>query len=127
MRLARQYDAYRPFPDLAVNGLQTLSENIADVAGLAASLDAYHLELAGTTAPADHGYSGDQQFFLAFATTWRTKQREASLRQELVTDGHSPGEYRVATVRNIDGWYPAFDVQPGQKLYLPPSERVPVW
>lgn len=127
MRLARQYDAYRPFPDLAVNGLQTLSENIADVAGLAASLDAYHLELAGTTAPAEHGYSGDQQFFLAFATTWRTKQREASLRQELVTDGHSPGEYRVATVRNIEGWYPAFEVQPGQKLYLPPSERVPVW
>ena len=126
-RLAKQYDAYRPFPDLAVNGTQTLSENIADVAGLAAAFDAYRLELGSAGAPADHGLSGDRQFFVAYARSWRTKTREAALREQLATDGHAPGEYRVATVRNIDAWYPAFDVQPGQKLYLAPADRVPVW
>ena len=126
-QLARQYDAYRPFADVAVSGQQTLSENIADVAGLAAAFDAYHLSLAGATAPLDHGYTGDQQFFLGYAQGWRTKTREPALRQQLVTDGHAPEEYRAATVRNIDGWYQAFDVQPGQKLYLAPTERVPVW
>jgi putative endopeptidase len=126
-RLAAQYDAYRPFPDLAINGQLTLSENIADVAGLAVSYDAYHLSLNGVEAPTDHGFSGDQQFFIGFASTWRSKMREPALRQQIVTDGHTPEEFRAATVRNIDAWYPAFDVQPGQKLYLAPADRVPVW
>jgi putative endopeptidase len=126
-RLAAQYDTYKPFPDLAVNGRLTLSENIADVAGLSAAYDAYRLSLNGAEAPLDHGYSGDQQFFIGFASSWREKDREPAVRQQIITDGHSPDEYRTATVRNIDAWYRAFDVQPGQKLYLAPADRVPVW
>jgi predicted metalloendopeptidase len=118
--LAKQYDAYRPFPDLGVNGHQTLSENIADLAGLAAAYDAYHLSLQGK--PAD-----DQQFFISFGQSWRSKDREAALRQRIATDGHAPDQYRLATVRNLDAWYAAFNVQPGQKLYLEPKERVRVW
>jgi putative endopeptidase len=126
-RLAAQYDAYRPFPDLAINGQLTLSENIADVAGLAAAYDAYRMSLGGATAPSDHGYSGDQQFFIGYGASWRSKAREPAMRQQIVTDGHTPEEFRTATVRNIDAWYAAFDVQPGQKLYLAPADRVPVW
>ncbi len=126
-RLAAQYDTYRPFPDLAVNGRLTLSENIADVAGLSAAYDAYRLSLKGAEAPLDHGYTGDQQFFIGFASSWREKDREPALRQQIITDGHSPDQYRAATVRNIDAWYKAFDVKPGQKLYLAPADRVPVW
>jgi predicted metalloendopeptidase len=126
-RLAAQFDTYKPFPDLAVNGKLTLSENIADVAGLSASYDAYHLALNGTEAPLDHGYTGDQQFFIGYAESWRAKDREPELRQQIITDGHAPDRYRVATVRNVDAWYRAFDVQPGQKLYLAPADRVPVW
>jgi putative endopeptidase len=126
-RLAAQFDTYKPFPDLAVNGKLTLSENIADVGGLSASYDAYRLSLNGATAPLDHGYSGDQQFFIGYGESWRAKDREPALRQQIITDGHAPDEYRTATVRNIDAWYQAFDVQPGQKLYLAPADRVPVW
>ena len=90
-QLVAQYDAYRPFPDLAVNGKLTLSENIADVAGLAAAYDAYRLSLGGTEAPVVDGFTGDQQFFLSFAQSWRTKYREPALRQRILTDGHSPG------------------------------------
>ena len=126
-RLVAQYDGYRPFPDLAVNGQLTLSENIADVAGLAAAYDAFRMSLNGAEAPVDHGFNGDQQFFIGFGGTWRAKMREPAERQQIITDGHTPDEYRTATVRNIDAWYKAFDVQPGQKLYLPPAERVPVW
>jgi predicted metalloendopeptidase len=126
-RLARQYDAYKPFPDLAVNGKQTLSENIADVAGLAVAYDAYRLSLKGAAAAADAGFNGDQLFFLSFAQSWRQKTREPALRQRIVTDGHAPAEYRADTVRNLDTWYAAFDVKPGQGLYLAPAERVHVW
>jgi endothelin-converting enzyme/putative endopeptidase len=126
-RLAAQYDTYKPFPDLAVNGELTLAENIADVAGIAAAYDGYHASLAGKPAPAQDGFSGDQQFFIAFAQNWGAKSREASLRQQVMTDGHSPDEYRAATVRNLDAWYPAFDVQPGEKLYLAPPGRVQIW
>ncbi|HEX9080835.1 MAG TPA: M13-type metalloendopeptidase, partial [Holophagaceae bacterium] len=115
------------FPDAHVNGKLTLGENIADVAGLAASLDAYHLSLKGRPAPKVDGLTGDQQFFLAFGQSWRTKMREAALRQRLVSDGHAPAEYRADTVRNLDAWYAAFDVKPGQKLYLAPQDRVKVW
>jgi putative endopeptidase len=126
-QLAAQYDTYKPFPDLAINGKQTLSENIADVAGIAAAYDGYRASLSGKTAPVQGDYSGDQQFFIAFGQNWGSKVREAALRQEVMTDPHSPDEYRAATVRNIDGWYAAFDVKAGEKLYLAPGERVRIW
>lgn len=126
-KLEKQFDAYRPFPDAHVNGKLTSSENIADVAGLAAAYDAYRLSLAGKEAPEAQGLTGDQQFFLSFAQSWRTKIREAAARARLLTDGHAPAEYRGDTVRNLDAWYPAFAVKPGQKLYLQPEERVRVW
>jgi endothelin-converting enzyme/putative endopeptidase len=125
--LAAQYDKYKPFPDLALNGKQTLAENIADVAGISAAYDGYQASLAGKTAPAQDGFSGDQQFFLAFGQNWASKARDAALRQEVMTDSHSPDEFRAATVRNIDAWYPAFHVQPADKLYLAPPERVRIW
>jgi predicted metalloendopeptidase len=125
--LATQFDQYKPFPDLAVKGKQTLSENIADVAGLSASHDAYMLSLHGKPAPVTGGMSGDQRFFLAFTQSWCDKQRDAALRQEVMTDGHAPAQYRGVTVRNLDAWYPAFDVKPGEKLYLAPKDRVQVW
>ena len=118
--LAAQYDAYRPFPDLALNGHQVLSENIADLAGLAAAYDAYHLSLNGKPA-------ADQDFFVSFAQSWRNKAREESIRLQVTTDGHSPDEYRAATVRNLDPWYTAFSVAPAQRMYLPPEKRVRVW
>ena len=126
-QLARQYDGYRPFPDLAVNGALTLSENIADVAGLAVAYDAYRLSLGGKEAPPAQGLGGDQQFFLSFAQSWRSKSREAALRRRVLTDGHAPPEYRGDTVRNLDAWYAAFDVKAGQRLYLAPADRVRVW
>jgi len=125
--LVKQYDGYRPFPDIAVNGKQTLSENIADVAGLAAAYDAYRLSLGGKKAPVVQGLSDDQQFFLAFTQSWRQKIREPALRQRILTDSHAPAEYRGDTVRNLDAWYVAFDVKPGQALYLAPADRVQVW
>ena len=124
--LAKQYDGYKPFPDLAVNGKQTLSENIADVAGLSAAYDAYRLSLGGKEAPLWEGLTGDQQFFIAFAQGWRSKYREPSLRRRILTDGHSPGEYRADAVRNLDAWYAAFDIKDG-KLALTPEQRVKIW
>ncbi len=126
-QLVREFDAYRPFPDLAVNGRQTLSENIADVAGLAVAYDAYAHSLGGHPAPVVNGFTGDQQFFLAFAQSWRSKSREAALRRQILTDGHAPADYRADTVRNIDGWYAAFGAKPGQALYLAPDARVRMW
>jgi putative endopeptidase len=125
--LVAQYSAYRPFPDLAVNGELTLGENIADLAGLAVAYDAYHLSLGGDPAPVIDGYTADQRLFLGWAQNYRSKAREPSLRRSLLTDVHSPGEYRADTVRNIDAWYRAFDVKPGEKLYLAPEQRVRVW
>jgi putative endopeptidase len=126
-QLAAQYDTYKPFPDLAVHGKQTLAENIADVAGISAAYDGYRASLANKTAPVQDGFTGDQQFFIAFGQNWGSKTREASLRQQVQTDPHSPAEFRDATVRNIDAWYAAFDVQPGEKLYLDPKDRVRIW
>jgi len=126
-RLVEQFNGYKPFPDLAENGKQTLSENIADVAGLSAAHDAYILSLGGKPAPKLQDLSGDQRFFLAFAQAWRTKMREAAMRNAIVTDGHALAMYRGDTVRNLDAWYPAFEVKEGQKLYLAPKQRVQVW
>ena len=126
-QLAAQYDGYRPFPDLALNGKQTLGENIADLAGLTATYEAYHRSLGGRAAPVVGGLSGDQQFFISYAQSWREKVREPALRNQILTDGHAPGQYRALTVRNLDAWYAAFGVKPGQKLYLKPEERVRIW
>jgi predicted metalloendopeptidase len=126
-QLVKQYDAYQPFPGMHLNGRQTLGENIADVAGLAAAYDAYRLSLHGRPAPLVQGFTGDQQFFLSYAQSWREKSREPLLRQQILTDGHAPAAYRPATVRNLDAWYTAFQVKPGQALYLSPADRVKVW
>jgi len=125
--LAKQYDAYEALPGLHLNGKLTLGENIADVAGLAAAYDAYKASLNGKPAPVLHGMTGDQRFFVAYAQSWLMKMREETLRQRVATDGHAPDSFRNLTVRNIDAWYPAFNVQPGQKLYLAPDKRVKVW
>ena len=125
--LADQFDTYEPFPGLHVKGELTLGENIADIAGLQASYDAYHASLDGKEAPVIGGFTGDQRFFIAFAQTWATKMREEALRGRIATDGHAPGQYRALTVRNMDAWYDAFGVKEGDKLYLPPEKRVKVW
>ncbi|HYG46569.1 MAG TPA: M13 family metallopeptidase [Allosphingosinicella sp.] len=125
--LAAQYDAYEALPGLRVNGKLTLGENIADVAGLAAAYDAYRASLGGKEAPVIDGFSGDQRFFIAYGQAWASKMREESLRQRVLTDGHAPGQFRALTVRNLDGWYSAFNVQPAQKLYLAPEKRVKIW
>lgn len=125
--LARQYDTYEALPGLHVNGALTLGENIADLAGLQAAYDAYHASLNGHEAPVINGLTGDQRFFIAYAQTWASKLRDAALRQRIATDGHAPGMFRALTVRNLDGWYQAFSVQPGQAQYLAPEQRVRVW
>jgi predicted metalloendopeptidase len=125
--LASQYDAYEPFAGLHVNGKLTMGENIADLAGLAAAYDAYRASLKGKVAPVIGGLSGDQRFFIAYAQSWATKMRDEALRARIATDGHAPGMYRAQTVRNLDAWYKAFDVQPGDRLYLPPEKRVRIW
>ncbi|HEX8126065.1 MAG TPA: M13 family metallopeptidase [Allosphingosinicella sp.] len=125
--LAAQYDAYEALPGLKVNGKLTLGENIADVAGLSAAYDAYRASLGGKEAPVIDGFSGDQRFFIAFGQAWASSMRPETLRQRVLTDGHAPGQFRALTVRNLDAWYTAFDVKPGQKLYLAPEKRVKVW
>ena len=119
-KLVAQYDAYMPFPDLHVNGKLTLGENIADVAGLSAAYDAYRAQGTPTA-------ESDRTFFISYAEAWKAKRREAMARQLVVIDGHAPDEYRADTVRNLDAWYPAFDVKKGQRLYLDPPDRVRVW
>ena len=125
--LAAQFDAYKPFPDLSVNGHQTLSENIADVAGLLAAYDAYRLSLHRTPDALKDGFTGDQRFFISFAQSWRSKTRDEELRRQIATDGHAPEQYRAVTVRNLDAWYGAFSVSAPQKLYLAPNDRAHVW
>ena len=126
-RLAAQFDAYEPLPGVHVNGKLTLGENIADVAGLSAAYDAYRVAYNGKEAPSKDGFSGDQRFFLAFGQAWRGKMRPQLLRAIIATNGHAPGEFRADTVRNLDAWYTAFGVKPGEKLYLAPESRVRVW
>ena len=127
-RLAAQYDTYEPLPGLKLNGRLGLGENIGDNGGLSVALTAYELSLNGRPAPTLGGLSGHQRFFLSWAQVWRTQYREERLRNQVLVGPHSPPEFRVnGVVRNMDAWYAAFDVQPGDKLYLPPAERVHIW
>ena len=126
-KLVTQFEKYCPFSDLCINGKQVLNENIADLAGLLVAHDAYVLSLKGKTDIVIGGLSGEQRFFLAFAQRWRKAQDEAALRRQVATDTHPPGEYRSDTVRNVEAWYKAYDIAPGDKLYLQPEDRVRIW
>ena len=128
-RLAAQFDQYEPIPGVHIKGKLTLGENLADLGGLEAAYDAYRRYVARHgEPPVIDGYTGDQRFFIAYAQAWQGKRREGALRQQLLSNPHSPDKYRVdGIVRNFDPWYKAFNVQPGDKLYLPPEERVHVW
>ena len=125
--LVAQYDAYEIFPGAKIKGAFTLGENVGDLAGLTVAYDAYKHSLGGAEAPVLNGTTGDQRFYLGWAQVWRRNYREANLRQRLITDPHSPSEQRAWVVRNLDPWYPAFGVQPGQTLYLAPDARVRIW
>jgi len=126
--MVKQYDSYEPLPGLHVIGENTLGENIADNAGIAIALKAYHISLGGKPAPVIDGLTGDQRFYLSFGQIWRTKQRDSSLRTQTLSNEHSPSEFRViGPTRNQDEWYAAFNVQPGDKYYLPPEQRIHLW
>jgi len=128
-RLAAQFDQYEPIPGVRIKGKLTLGENLADLGGLEAAYAAYRRYVARHgEPPVINGFTGDQRFFLAYAQAWQGKRREGATRQQLLSDPHSPEKYRVdGIVRNFDPWYKAFNIQPGDKLYLPPEERVHVW
>ena len=133
--LVNQFSSYRPFAsipgapgtaDVAIDGKLTLSENIADLAGLSSAFDAHRIALGSKAADKEYVRRQDREFFIGWANAWRSKYRDAGLRKQLAND-HAPEAYRIATVRNIDAWYDAFDVQPGQRLYLEPAARVRIW
>ncbi|HUQ14215.1 MAG TPA: M13 family metallopeptidase [Novosphingobium sp.] len=129
-RLGAQYNALCPFDEgkTCVNGQLTMGENIGDLGGLSLAYRAYKMSLGGKPAPVIDGVTGDQRFFMAYAQVWRSKEREAYLRQQIQTNPHSPAHYRInAIVRNFDEWYKAFGVKPGDDLYLPPEQRVRIW
>lgn len=128
-RLGQQYSQYEPLPGLRVNGDLTMGENIADLGGLEIAYAAYRRHVASHGEPPEiDGLSGDQRFFLAFAQSRRIERREGALRRQILTGPHSPDMFRVnGVVRNVDAWYQAFDVQPGDSLYLPPEARVRIW
>jgi putative endopeptidase len=126
-QLVSQYDKYEALPGKFVNGNLTLGENIGDLAGLSIAYDAYKASLGGKEAPIIGGLTGDQRFYLGWAQVWRQKMRDPTLEQLLLTDPHSPTRYRTLVVRNLDPWYGAFDVKPGDKLYLAPEQRVRIW
>jgi predicted metalloendopeptidase len=127
-KLGAQYDAIVPIDSVHINGKLTMGENIGDLSGLAQAYRAYHISLGGKPAPVIDGYTGDQRFFMGFAQIWRTKMRDAALRQQLLTDPHSPGTARAyVPLINNDAFVQAFDVKPGDKMYLPPDQRVKIW
>jgi putative endopeptidase len=126
--LVKQYDAFEPLPGLHVIGANTLGENIADNAGIAIALKAYHISLNGKPAPVIGGLTGDQRFFLSFGQIWRTKMRDSAIRTQTMSNEHTVAEFRViGPTRNQDEWYSAFDVKPTDKYYLPPDQRVHLW
>jgi putative endopeptidase len=126
--LGAQYSTYEPVPGAKVQGELTMGENIADLGGLTLALEAYHASLHGKPAPVLGGLTGDQRVMLAWAQAWRGKVKDDFVRRQVVSDPHSPRQYRVnGVVRNIDLWYQIFDVKPGDKLYVPPEKRVHIW
>jgi putative endopeptidase len=126
--LVAQYDAFSPLPGYHVNGELTLGENVADNSGLAMAVRAYRRSLDGRSSPAIDGYSGEQRLFLAFAQIWHQKMRDAARIEQIKTDPHSPGQFRAnGALRNQNAFDEAFDVKPGDGMYLPPSERVSLW
>ena len=127
-RLGSQYGAFEPVKGAHVNGDLTMGENIADLGGLLLALDAYKVSLKGRPAPVLDGLTGEQRVFLGWAQVWRAATRDDYKRKLLVTDPHSPPEARVnGVVHNIDAWYQAFNVKPGDALYVAPDQRVRIW
>jgi len=132
-KLGAQYNAYCPFPAQGdkpaqcVKGELTMGENIADLAGLTIAYNAYKLSLGGKPAPVLDGTTGDQRFFLGWAQVWRRLYRDQELSNRLVTDPHSPSEFRSSVVRNLDAWYDAFKPKETDALYLAPDKRVKIW
>jgi len=132
-KLVAQYSAYCPLPAAdgkpaqCVKGELTLGENIADLAGLTISYNAYKLSLGGKPAPVLDGLTGDQRFFLGFAQVWRGLDRPQETANRLVTDPHSPPQFRGSVVRNLDAWYDAFKPKETEALYLAPDKRVKIW
>jgi predicted metalloendopeptidase len=126
--LVKQYDGYSPLPGYHVNGALTLGENIADNSGVAIAYKAYQLSLGGKPAPVIDGFTGDQRFFMGFGQIWRVKMREDQQILQIKTDPHSPGQYRTnGPVVNQPGFYDAFGVKPGDKLYVAPEQRIIIW
>jgi putative endopeptidase len=126
--LGAQFDSYEGLPGLHVNGKLTMGENIGDLSGINIALQAYHISLGGKPSPALDGWTGDQRFFLSYGQIWRSKYRDGALRQQIISNPHSPAEFRViGATRNTDAWYTAFDVKQGDKYYLPPDQRVHIW
>ena len=127
-KLGAQYESYSPLPGLKINGRQTMGENIGDLSGLAVAYLAYRMSLRGAEPQVIDGFTGDQRFFMGMAQIWRYKARDENLRNQLLTDAHSPGMYRAfVPLTDFDPWYRAFNVQPGDKLYRPPESRVKIW
>jgi putative endopeptidase len=119
---------FEALPGMFVKGQNTLGENIGDLGGLNIALRAYHDSLKAQDAPILDGLTGDQRFFLSFAQVWRSKTRDDALRNQVMSDVHSPDSFRVnGMLPNIDAWYTAFDVNPSDKLYLPPEQRIRIW
>jgi putative endopeptidase len=126
--LAKQYDGYEPLPGLHINGRLTLGENIADLAGLVIAHKAYLISLGGKPAPVLDGMTGDQRFYVAYGQSWREIWTDGLTRRTVLSNPHSPSKFRVnGVVRNDDGWYAAFDVKPGDAMYLEPDQRVRLW
>lgn len=127
-RLAQQYDQFEALPGIKVNGRLTLGENFGDLGGLTIGYIAYHNALKGQNAPVLEGLTGDQRFFLAWGQVWRTVYRDQALRNQVLSDPHSPARFRVnGAIRNVDAWYDAFSIKPSDPLYIAPEDRVHPW
>jgi predicted metalloendopeptidase len=127
-RLAAQYSRFCPLEGLCVNGRVALGENIGDLSGLTVAHKAYRKSLGGREAPVIDGFTGDQRFFMGWGQIWRTQYREEALRQQLMVGPHSPAMFRVnGVLPNMPEFYAAFNVKPGDKMYLPPEQRVKIW
>ena len=126
--MVAQYSSFEPLPGVKLNGELCLGENIGDHCGVVVGLTAYKLSLKGRPAPVIDGFTGDQRFFLSWSQVWRETVRDEALRNQIQSDPHSPAEFRVnGTVQNVDAWYQAFNVKPGNKLFVAPESRVRIW